>query len=77
MAIKVLAFGQISDILSRSEMEFSAMKDTEELRREIAKQFPGLSALNYVISVNKKIVLQNTSLKDNDVVALLPPFSGG
>jgi molybdopterin synthase sulfur carrier subunit len=77
MAIKVLVFGQISEIISQTELEFASLKNTEELSVELSKRYPMLTQVKYAIAVNKKIVVQNTALSDNDIVALLPPFSGG
>ncbi len=77
MAIKVLAFGQISDIISKTEMEFSSIANTEQLTSELSKQFPKLAQVKYAIAVNKKIITQKTVLNDKDIVALLPAFSGG
>jgi molybdopterin converting factor small subunit len=31
----------------------------------------------YVIAVDKKVANENTTLTENSIVALLPPFSGG
>jgi molybdopterin synthase sulfur carrier subunit len=77
MTIKVLVFGQISEIISQTEVEFVSLKNTEELSVELSKRYPKLTQVKYAIAVNKKIVVQNTILSDNDIVALLPPFSGG
>ena len=77
MTIKVLVFGQLSDIIPQKEMNFSTVKNTEELRLELLKQFPAIAEVNYTIAVNKKVVNQTEVLKDQDTVALLPAFSGG
>lgn len=77
MGIKVLLFGQLTDITKTSELHFSKPSSTQELIQELAEQFPNLVNANYRIAINKKLVQGNAMLADGDVVALLPPFSGG
>ena len=77
MEIKILAFGQISEIFGKSELVTSGQKNTEELIYELIKKFPELKNTKFSIALNNKIVNEKTNLKENDVVALLPPFSGG
>lgn len=77
MTIKILAFGQIGDIIGKSTFGFSLFKNTEELKAELFKLYPELVKVNYTLAVNKKTINQNTVLRENDIVALLPAFSGG
>ena len=77
MKIKVLVFGQLTDILKTHELELPDVKNTRELNELLAKQFPNLAGANYTMAINNKIVPGLSSLIDGDVVALLPPFSGG
>jgi sulfur-carrier protein len=77
MAIKVLVFGQISDVVGKSELEFSNLKSTDELKNELIKKYPGLNEISYTIAVNKKTINGNALLNGNETVALLPAFSGG
>jgi len=76
MAIKLLTFGQITEIIGQSESAVNAL-DSDALKAQLIRQFPGLKDLQFVIAVNKKLISKNTDLKDGDTVALLPPFSGG
>lgn len=77
MEINVLVFGQITDLVGKDSFKLSGVKDTHELIQTLNKNFPMLSSLEYSIAVNKKITKENSLLQHNDVVALLPPFSGG
>jgi molybdopterin synthase sulfur carrier subunit len=77
MEIKILAFGQIADILGKSSLTFSDVKNTDSLIANLSEAFPELSSLKYSIAVNQKLMHTNSELNDNDTVALLPPFSGG
>ena len=77
MTIKILAFGQAAEITGKAEWVDSNIKNTEELIQKLNLQFPGLAAINCRLAVNRQIVQYNTALIDGDIIALLPPFSGG
>jgi molybdopterin synthase sulfur carrier subunit len=75
MSIKVIAFGQIAEITEK-EISIDAI-DTNSLRLELNAQFPQLEGKKYGIAVNKKLVNNNVMLNAGDIVALMPPYSGG
>lgn len=77
MKINVLVFGQIAAIISQKEFAFQDVKDTNELVAQLNKKYPQLQSFEYALAVNKKMIHKNTSLKNSDTVALLPPYSGG
>lgn len=75
MIIKIIAFGQIAEITGK---EFSVQANNiYELKSALEKQFPLIGERKYAIAVNKKLVSDNLTLKENDTVAILPPYSGG
>lgn len=75
MSIKVITFGSLCEILGK---EFSSDAiDTKSVLEQIFTDHPDLRERKLLISVNQKIVQQNTNLKDKDVVAIMPPYSGG
>lgn len=77
MDINLLVFGQIADIAGQPEFRISGIMNTEGLKKKLVEQYPALRAIKYSIAVNRNIVQVNTRLKQDDTVALLPPFSGG
>ena len=77
MEINIIAFGPIVDLTGRQAWKISGIKNTDELMRKLAEQFPSLPKINFIIAVNKNIIFKNTELNPNDTVALLPPYSGG
>lgn len=77
MEIQVLAFGQIAEITGKSAWMIADIEDTKTLLEALIKSFPLLQEIKFAIAVNKKIINENTGLKNRDEVALLPPFSGG
>ena len=75
MAIKIIAFGQIAEITGR---EFSMeASDIDILKASLQIRFPALAEKKYAIAVNKRLVTENITLNDNDIVAIMPPYSGG
>lgn len=73
--IKLMSFGRLKEILG-SDLELEA-ESSEELLIQLNEKFPQLKDLKLRIAVNQKIISENTELKNNDVVALMPPYSGG
>ena len=77
MEINLLAFGQIAEITGKSTWKMTGIKDTNILIKNLEEQFPALVKMKYSIAVNKKVIQENTTINENDTIALLPPFSGG
>lgn len=77
MKITVLTFGQIKDITGNSELMYTDINNSTLLTDILLSKYPALSNLNFSIAVNKKIISEKTIFSDNDVIALLPAFSGG
>ena len=76
MSINIIIFGQLTDITGDS-LVLENIQDTDNLVKELHKQYPALAKAKYAIAVDKKVVNENTTLRENSTVALLPPFSGG
>jgi molybdopterin synthase sulfur carrier subunit len=75
MAIKVISFGQLSEITGK---DFEAeVEDTDQLAALLRNTYHIPADMKYMVAVNKKLVSNNTSLDAGDTVALLPPYSGG
>jgi len=76
MSIHIILFGRLSDIAGKSVF-INDVADTDSLINALHKTYPALAETKYAIAVNKEVITSNTLLKENSVVALLPPFSGG
>lgn len=77
MKVKILAFGQIQEVIGHSEMEWiTEGKTLSDLKMELLDQFPILNRLTFRMAVNESITDEQV-LSMNDIVALLPPFAGG
>jgi molybdopterin synthase sulfur carrier subunit len=77
MKVKVLFFGVLTDITGTSFKQYSEVKDISDLKHRIIDDFPQVVHYDYRISLNNELIYNNPELKDDDEVALLPPFAGG
>lgn len=77
MQVKVLIFGQLTDITGLSELSLTDVSTSNELIESLNRKYPDLSSAKYVIALDKKVISHDTRLPANSTVALLPPFSGG
>jgi sulfur-carrier protein len=77
--ISVKYFGAIAEKTNSAGEEFSfSDMPLSNLLLALEQKYE-LDKLSFSIAVNKKIVQHKAKymLKNNDIVALLPPFSGG
>ncbi len=75
-SVKLVFFSAAAEATGFAEQQKVAV-DTDSIRTELNREFPNLGKLNYAIAVNHKLINGNFLLADGDVVAILPPFSGG
>ncbi len=75
MKVKVQVFGSLTDFLDKEF--FMDAVDTRELVMTLVEQHAGLSGRKILIAVNNAIEHKNTALREHDLVALMPPYSGG
>ena len=80
MNIKILLFGITTDLLATSSFDFEIAKNcsVEKLKRNLLLKYPQLEKINsYAIAVNEAYATNETVLNEGDVVAIIPPVSGG
>lgn len=77
MQVRIMIFGQLTDIINNSTLILADIADTNSLVNELNKLYPALADSKYIMAVNKQTVITNTILKEDSIIALLPPFSGG
>ncbi len=75
--MEILFFGSLVDETTVSNIKLVTASDMDELIQILCKRYPGLVNAKYFIAVNEKMIQGNTALHLNDIVALMPPFSGG
>lgn len=80
MNLKVLLFGISTDLVGATNLNFSLSPSSSVLqfKEQIQQQYPQLTEINsYAIAVNETYASDETELKENDIVAIIPPVSGG
>ena len=76
MEITIIAFGQLAE-LTATTFTVNNVENTSILKQRLETQYPALKNIRYVISVNHKIISNTTTIHEDSIVAILPPFSGG
>jgi molybdopterin converting factor small subunit len=80
MKIKVLLFGIIKDLINETSLEIELPKSSSlsDLKILLFKDYINLkSHKNFAIAVNEVYKEDSYLLKSEDIVALIPPVSGG
>ena len=80
MTLTVKYFGLVADITQKKEeqlfLENEAMT-LNQLQSKLEAQYPELKNTTYSFAINQSLSQSNEALKNNDEIALLPPFAGG
>ena len=80
MEIQLLFFGITTDLVGKNSILYSLRDNTtvDQLKKILISQFPALKNLNeFAIAVNEDYAEDILILNDGDVVAIIPPVSGG
>jgi len=77
MYIQILLFGSLVDVFGKKQLQLAQVNDTDTLRLALSARYPSIKDAKFVISVDKKITVENTAIDTTSEIALLPPFSGG
>ena len=77
MKINILSFGQVAEALKADRLMLTDMDNTDRVLSYLLTAYPQLQTMEFTLAVNKQLIHGNTALKDDDTLALLPPFSGG
>jgi len=78
MILKLKYFGMIAEAVGKSEEEFSLTgNNINQLNVALTEKYSKLSGLNYKFAINQNMAEGKIILKENDEIALLPPFAGG
>lgn len=75
--LKLKYFGMIAEAIDKTEEEFEVVENLDELSLKLVAKYPKIKDLNYKFAVNQTMAATNIQLKENDEIALLPPFAGG
>jgi len=80
MRIKILLFGITRDIIGDNsiEIELTSGISVLDLQQMLKKKYSGLNDIeNFAIAVNEEYARGEYTISKNDVIAIIPPVSGG
>ena len=81
MKITVLLFGILKDIIGENSLELQLKNEdatVASLKIQLLNEYTKLTRFsNFSVAVNEEYATADYELKVNDVVALIPPVSGG
>jgi molybdopterin synthase sulfur carrier subunit len=80
MIITLKYFGLLADITQLKEEQFTFDEETisvSVLKSKIESSYQNMQNTTYTIAVNQTMSDLQTKIKDQDVIAFLPPFAGG
>lgn len=80
MTITLKYFGLLADITQLKEEQFTFDEDTISvfaLKSKIENCYQNMQNTTYSIAVNQAMSNLQAFIKDQDVIAFLPPFAGG
>lgn len=74
--VKVLYFGAAQQVAGHASEEYTA-DDTLSLRRQIIERYPMMCNVTFRLALNRNLLKEDSQLKEDDIIAVLPPFEGG
>lgn len=80
MTITLKYFGSLADITQLKEEQFTFDEEiisVSALKSKIENSYQNIQNTTYTIAVNQTMSDLQTKIKDQDVIAFLPPFAGG
>ncbi|WP_281636112.1 MoaD/ThiS family protein [Flavobacterium marginilacus] len=80
MTITLKYFGSLADITQLKEEQFTFDEETisvSALKSRIESTYQNMQNTAYTIAVNQTMSDLQNKIKDQDVIAFLPPFAGG
>lgn len=75
--VKVLFFGKLTVIAGNEQLTIEGIDYSNQLIENLEFKFPKIKNNIYSIAVNNKMIFNSIKLENGDIIALMPPFSGG
>ncbi|GGK54650.1 MULTISPECIES: molybdopterin converting factor subunit 1 [Flavobacteriaceae] len=80
MEIQLLFFGITTDIVGVNKMKYTLKEGATvgNLKKLLIAKYSALKNINdFAIAINEEYVKDTTIITKNDIVAIIPPVSGG
>lgn len=77
--MKVLYFAELKEMLNQSSEEIVTQNEmtVQEFEVYLFERHPEISNKKFQVAVNEEFVKENDIIQPHDIVALIPPVSGG
>ncbi|MCE4956484.1 MoaD/ThiS family protein [Macrococcoides caseolyticum] len=77
--MKVLYFAHIKAKVNRAQDEFTFTEpiSVADLKIHLGQTYPNIQGESFQIAVNEEFVKDDEMISNHDIVALIPPVSGG
>ncbi|ALU73916.1 MoaD/ThiS family protein [Tenacibaculum finnmarkense] len=80
MKTTVLLFGIATDLIGNASLEITLPENcsVSHFKELLTEQYPRLAKISaYAVAINESYAKQETLIKKNDIIAVIPPVSGG
>ncbi|WP_271405691.1 MoaD/ThiS family protein [Tenacibaculum soleae] len=80
MKITVLLFGIATDLVEKFSITIEVSENTNitSFKNILIAQHPKLKQMSsYAVAINESYATNETVIKENDLIAIIPPVSGG
>ncbi len=80
MNITILFFGVTTDLVGKNSLIYTLDGKTtiEALKKKLKTTYPSLKNIHeFAIAVNEEYANDDLTINENDVIAIIPPVSGG
>lgn len=75
---KLLFFAHLRDIVGQEELEWNGVgKTVASLKEELEEKFHFSNFETVMTAINEEFATQDTVINEGDIVAFIPPVSGG
>ena len=75
--IKILSFAQLQEEIGSSLQYDCSQCTVQDIREYVEQLYPQVTLVAAMVAVNEQYATDEDIVKDGDVVAFLPPVSGG
>ncbi len=80
MKIELLFFGITTDLIGKNSMIFHLLENAtiKDLKEGLCSDYKSLAKIDeYAVAVNENYANDDQTLNEGDIVAIIPPVSGG
>ncbi|MBO1198104.1 molybdopterin converting factor subunit 1 [Staphylococcus simiae] len=77
--MKILYFAEIKELIQKAEenITFEQAVSVQQFENYLFGRYPQIDNKKFQVAVNEEFVQKTDVIQPNDVVALIPPVSGG